>query len=123
MQDNSRETFNSASFITLKRLTVWITANYRTFLKKWQYQNILLVPQETYMVKFLETCRIKKQQLELDMEQWTVSKLEKEYNKAIYCPCLFNFHAECIIQNISLDEFYTGINIPGRTSDLQKISL
>ena len=27
----------------------------------------------------------KKQQLELDMEQWTVSKLGKEYIKAVYC--------------------------------------
>ena len=27
----------------------------------------------------------KKQQLELNMEQWTGSKLEKEYIKAIYC--------------------------------------
>ena len=29
--------------------------------------------------------QIKKQQLELDMEQWTGSKLEKEYVKAVYC--------------------------------------
>ena len=29
--------------------------------------------------------QIKKQQLELDMEQWTGSKLGKEYNKAVYC--------------------------------------
>ena len=28
----------------------------------------------------------KKQQLEPDMEQWTSSKLGKEYVKAIYCP-------------------------------------
>ena len=28
---------------------------------------------------------VKKQQLELDMEQTTGSKLEKEYGKAIYC--------------------------------------
>ena len=28
---------------------------------------------------------VKKQQLELDMEQLTSSKLEKEYNKAAYC--------------------------------------
>ena len=27
----------------------------------------------------------KKQQLELDMEQWTGSKLGKEYVKAVYC--------------------------------------
>ena len=29
--------------------------------------------------------QIKKQQLELDMDQWTGSKLGKEYIKAIYC--------------------------------------
>ena len=28
------------------------------------------------------------QQLELDMEQQTGSKLEKEYTKAVYCHCL-----------------------------------
>ena len=28
---------------------------------------------------------VKKQQLQLDMEQWTGSKLEKEYIKAVYC--------------------------------------
>ena len=33
-----------------------------------------------------ETCmQVKKQQLELDMEQWTGSKLGKEYIKAVYC--------------------------------------
>ena len=29
--------------------------------------------------------QVKKQQLELDMEQWTGSKLGKEYVKDIYC--------------------------------------
>ena len=29
--------------------------------------------------------QIKKQQLELDMKQWTGSKLGKEYIKAVYC--------------------------------------
>ena len=29
--------------------------------------------------------QVKKQQLELDMEQWTDSKLGKEYNKDVYC--------------------------------------
>ena len=28
---------------------------------------------------------VKKQQLELDMEQWTGSTLGKEYNRAVYC--------------------------------------
>ena len=33
-----------------------------------------------------ETCiQVKKQQLEQNMEQWTGSKLGKEYVKAVYC--------------------------------------
>ena len=38
----------------------------------------LPAPYQTYM-------QVKKQQLELDMEQWTGSKLEKEYSNAVYC--------------------------------------
>ena len=30
--------------------------------------------------------QVKKQQLELNMEQWTGSKLGKQYIKAVYCP-------------------------------------
>ena len=41
---------------------------------------------------------LKKQQLELDMEQQTGSKLGKEYIKAcILSPCLFNLYAEYIM--------------------------
>ena len=29
--------------------------------------------------------QVKKQKLEMDMEQWTGSKLEKEFTKAVYC--------------------------------------
>ena len=29
--------------------------------------------------------QVRKQQLELDMEQWTDSKLGKEYDKGVYC--------------------------------------
>jgi len=36
------------------------------------------LPRETYM-------QVRKQQLELDMEQQTCSKYEKEYVKAVYC--------------------------------------
>ena len=44
--------------------------------------------------------QIKKQQLELDMEQQTGSKSGKEYIKAVYChPALFNVYAEYIIRN------------------------
>ena len=59
--------------------------------------------------------QIRKQQLELDMEQQTGSKLGKEYGKAVYkSPCLVNFYAEYIMQNAGLDEARAGLKIPGR---------
>ena len=49
---------------------------------------------------------VKKQQLELDMEQLTGSKLGKEKDKAVYCHSAYlNFYAEYIMQNSELDEF------------------
>ena len=37
--------------------------------------------------------QVKKQQLELDLEQWTGSKLGKEYVKTVYCHLVH--HVEC----------------------------
>ena len=59
-------------------LTVWITTNCGRFLKRWEYQTTCPAPWETCM-------QVRKQQLELDMEQKTGSKQGKEYLKAIYC--------------------------------------
>ena len=58
--------------------------------------------------------QLKKQQLESDMEQWTWSKLGKEYIKTVLSPCLFNLYAEYMIQNVGLDEAQDGIKIAGR---------
>ena len=64
--------------------------------------------------------QVKKQQLELDMEQWTGSKLEKKYVKCILSLCLFNLYAEYIMWNAGLDEAQAGIKITRRiTSDTQ----
>ena len=77
-QGSSKKTSTSVSWTMLKPLTAWITTNCGKFLKSWNYQITLHVSQENYM-------RVKKQQLELDMEQLTGSKLGKEYYKAVYC--------------------------------------
>ena len=59
--------------------------------------------------------QVKKQQLEQDMEQWTSSKLGKEYVEAIYChPALFNLYPEDIMRNAGLEEAQAGIKIAGR---------
>ena len=60
--------------------------------------------------------QVRKQQLELDMEQQTGSKSGKEYIKAVYChPDYFNLYAEYIMRNAGLDEVQAGIKIAGRT--------
>ena len=59
--------------------------------------------------------QVKKQQLELEIEQQTGSKLGKEYVKAVYChPAYLNLCAEYIMRNARLDEAQAGIKIAGR---------
>ena len=73
-----QKTSTSASLTMLKTLTVWITENCGKFFKRLEYQTTLPASWEICM-------KVKKQQLELDLEEWTGSKLRKEYVKAIYC--------------------------------------
>ena len=64
-----------------------------------------------------EICmQVKKQQLEPDMEQWTGSKLGKEYVEAVYChPAYLTYtqHTSSEI-NTRLNETQAGIKIAGR---------
>jgi len=48
--------------------------------------------------------QVKKQQLELDMEQQTGSQLEKEYAKDVYCYPAYLTYSEYIMRNARLDE-------------------
>ena len=66
-QESSRKTSISAVLTMPKPLTVWITINCGKFFKRWEYQTTWPAPWETYM-------QVRKQQLELDMEQQTGSK-------------------------------------------------
>ena len=55
-----------------------ITTNCGKFFKRWEYQ--------TTWPTYWEICmQIRKQQIELDIKQQTVSKSGKEYVKAVYC--------------------------------------
>ena len=55
-----------------KSFSVWITINCGKFWNRWEYQ--------TTRPAYWEICvQVKKQQLEMDMEQWAVSKSGKEY--------------------------------------------
>ena len=102
------KTSTFASLTMLKPLPVWITTNYGKFFKRWEYQTITPA--------FWETCmQDKKQQFELDMEQWTGSKSGKEYDKAVCCHHLFQLYAEYIMWNSRLDESQAGFKTARRS--------
>ena len=77
-QESSRKTSISALLTMPKPLTVWITINCGKFWKRWEYQT-------TWSASWEICMQVRKQQLELDMEQQTGSKLGKEYVKPVYC--------------------------------------
>ena len=59
--------------------------------------------------------QVRKQQLELDMEQQTGSKSGKEYVKAVYChPAYLTYMQKYIMRNAGLDEEQPGIKIASR---------
>ena len=77
-QESSRKTSISALLTMPNPLTAWITANCGKFFKRWEYQT-------TWPASWEICMQVKNQQLELDMEQQSGSKLGKEYIKVVYC--------------------------------------
>ena len=71
---------NQAAWLDLFPLTIvyFLSGAVESLIKRWGKQITLPVSWETCMW-------VRKQQLELHMEQWTVLKLGKEYVKAVYC--------------------------------------
>ena len=66
-QESSRKIPTSALLTMWKPLTVWTIINCGNFWKRWEYQTTWPASWETCM-------QVRKQQLELDMEQQTGSK-------------------------------------------------
>ena len=66
-QESFRKTSISALLTMPKPLTVWITINYWKFWKRWEYQT-------TWPASWEICLKVRKQQLELNIEQQTGSK-------------------------------------------------
>ena len=80
-------------FINYTKVFVWITTNCGKFFKRWEYQ--------TTWPDSWEICmQVKKQHLELGMEQQTGSKSGKKYIKAVYCHPVYLTY----MQNTSLEK-------------------
>ena len=58
--------------------------------------------------------QVRKQQLELDMEQGWFQIGKGVCQGCILSPCLYNLYAEYIMINAGLEEAQTGIKIAGR---------
>ena len=75
-RESSRKTSISALLTMPKPLTVWLTTN-------WKILKELGIPD--HLTCLLRNLYTDQEQLEMDMEQQTVSKSEKGYIKAVYC--------------------------------------
>ena len=75
---NFKKSSISALWTMLKSLAMQITTNCVKFWKRWEYQT-------TWPASWEICMQVKKQQLEPNIEQWTGSKLGKEYFKDVYC--------------------------------------
>ena len=60
--------------------------------------------------------QVRKQQLELDMEQWTASKLGKEYIKAVYCHPAYQSYMQNTLCEM-LDKSQAGIKNARRNTN------
>ena len=87
---------------TPKPLIAWITPKCGKFWKRWEYPTTLTASWEICI-------QVKKQQLELDMEQQTGSQ------GCILSSCLFNLYGKYIMRNAGLDEAQAGIRIARRS--------
>ena len=109
-QESSRKTSTSALLTTPKPLTVWITTNCGKFLKRWEYQTTLHASWEI-------SVQVKKQQLELDMEQQTCSKSGKQYVKAVYChPAYLTYMQSTSCEMPGLMKYKLQSRLPGEIS-------
>ena len=67
----------------IEQLLLTVSTWFSNVINKWKHQRW---EYQTTLPAFWEICmQVKKQQLELDMEQQTGSKLSKEFIKAVYC--------------------------------------
>ena len=97
-------------------LWLWITTNCGRFFKRCEYQT-------TWPASWEICMQVKKQQLELDMDQQTGSKSGKEYFKAVYChPAYLTYmqNTSCEMPGWMKDKLES--RLPGEisiTSDMQ----
>ena len=114
-QESSRKTSISA-LLTMPACDCVDLNKLWKILKRWEYQTTLPVSCETCI-------QVKKQQLELDMEQKTGCKLGKEWVKAVYChPAYLTYMQSTLCEMSGWMKHKLGTRLWGQisiTSDMQ----
>ena len=113
-QENFRKTSISTLLTMSKPLTVWITINCGKFFKRREYQT-------TWPASWEICMQVRKQQIELDMEQQTGSGKGVRQG-CILSLCLFNLYAEYIMRMLGWIKYKLESRLPGEisiTSDMQ----
>ena len=115
-EKSSRKTSAYALLTMPKPLTVWITISCGKSLKRWE---------TTWPASWEIGMQVKKQQLELDIEQQTGSKLGKEYIKPAYChPAYLTYMQSTLCETLGLVNHKLESRLLGEisiTSDIQMI--
>ena len=106
-QENSRKTFTSASLTMLKPLIIWITT-------KWKILKEMGIPNHlTCLLRNLYAGQEATVRTGHETTDWF--QIGKGVSQGyILSPCLFNLHAEYIMQNARLDEAQAGIKTARR---------
>ena len=113
--EKARE-FQKKYLFLLYWLIVDITTNCGKFFKRWECQT-------TWPASWEICMQVRKHQLELDMEQQTASKQEKEYIKAVYChPAYLTYMQSTSWEILGWKKHELESRLPGEisiTSDMQ----
>ena len=119
-QRNFRKTATSVSLPKQKPLTLWITTNWK-ILKEMGIPDLL-----TCLLRNLYAGQEATVRTRHGTTDWFQIGIEI-YQGCILPPCLFDLHAEYIMQNEGLDKTQAGIKIAGeistKTSDMKMIPL
>ena len=106
-QESSRKTSTSASLTMPKPLTVWITTNWKILKEMGIPDHIICLLRNLYAGQEA-TVRTRHG----TMDWFQIGK--GVHQGCILSPCLFNFYAEYIMQNVGMDEAQAGIKIARR---------
>ena len=107
--ESSRKTSTSALLTMPKPLTLWIITNCGKFFKRCEYQT-------TWPASWEICMQVKKQQLDLDMEQ-SDSKSEKKYVKAVYChPVYLTYMQSTLCEMLGWMKHKLESRLPGEIS-------